>query len=55
MHCAVTLHHLELAEVFITLGIASCKLVFKGLEVWTEVNSSEILDTSIGYNDNVMP
>lgn len=55
LHCAVTLHHLELAEVFITLGITSCKLVFKALEAWTEVNSSGILDTSIGYNDNVMP
>lgn len=56
LHCAVTLHHLELAEVFITdCGITSCKLLFKALEAWTEINSSEILDTSIGYNGNVMP
>lgn len=56
LHCAVTLHHLELAEVLITDGgTSSCELVFKALEAWTEINSSEILDTSVGYNDNVMP
>ena len=56
LHCAATLHHLELAEVFLTdCGITSCKHALKALRAWTEINSPEmILDASIGYNDNVM-
>lgn len=55
LHCAATLHHLELAEVFLAdCGITSCRHVLKALRAWTEIDSSEALDASIDYNDNIM-